>query len=641
MSKPDKKEKKPEAPRNFRESVREVWEPYSYLLPYLKPYRVRFALGLLCGGLAGMTSGALGLVIKKVGDHVFPAGAGAGAGADPGQGAAMLGNGGPGELGIDTVIGMCMLIPAVMLARGLFSYLAAYCMAWVGLKLVVDLRQSLFQHILRQSLAFFNKMKAGNLMSHVANDTRMAQQALTQVGSDLVVQPITVITAICVLVYLDWKFTVISLVLFPVCLIPVAYYGKKARRSGKDEENQAGALFVILNEAFGGIKVIKALAREKYETDEFAEAGRTQFRNSLRVRKAIEIVGPMIEGVAAIGVGLALIYVYQFGISAGKFLGLVTGLFMLYDPVKKLSKVHLNLQKCLASTTRIFNLMNIQPAVADAPGAIELKHCRGEIEFDDVTFTYDRKNPPAVKFLNLRIEPGKTYALVGGSGAGKSTVLALLLRFYDPLRGVIRLDGRDLREITQASLRENIGIVTQDTFLFHDTIYKNILYGRLDATEEEVYEAARQAFAHDFILAKPQGYKTVIGDKGSMLSGGQQQRLAIARALLKNAPILLLDEATSALDSESEKQIQLALERLSVGRTVIAIAHRLSTILKADQIVVMDRGQIKEIGPHHELMEKSGHYRRLYDLQFQHAGEPAATSSEIDTADVARPAVVG
>ncbi len=516
-----------------------------------------------------------------------------------------------------------MLIPAFMIARGVCTYLSSYCMAWVGLKIVVDLRDALFRHVLRQSLDFFNKMKSGNLMSHIANDTRMAQQALTQIGSDLIVQPITIISAFCFLLRMDWRFTLVSMTLFPVCLLPISYYGKRARRSGRDEESQAGSLFVILSEAFAGIKLVKALAREDFEAKEFEVGGREQFRNSLRVRKSMEIVGPMIEGVGALGAGLAMVYVYFAGMSAGKFIGLLTCTFMLYDPAKKLSKVHVNLQKCLASTVRIFELMGTRPQIEDAPDAIVLPPSRGEIEFDQVTFSY-LKGVPAVRDISLHIEPGNTYALVGASGAGKSTMLSLLLRFYDPKSGVIRIDGRDIRQVTQQSLRENIGIVTQDTFLFHESIYDNIRYGRLDASKDEIYEAARQAFAHEFILAQPKGYDTVIGDKGCMLSGGQQQRLAIARALLKNAPILLLDEATSALDSESEKQIQLALERLAVGRTVIAIAHRLSTILKADQIVVMERGQIQAVGPHQELYGKSAVYRRLYDLQFNHREDEQA-----------------
>ena len=310
---------------------------------------------------------------------------------------------------------------------------------------------------------------------------------------------------------------------------------------------------------------------------------------------------------------------------------MISGIFILYEPIKMLSKLHIVIQRSLGATSQIFSILDSVSAVQDVPNAIELPSSRGQIDFEHVTFRYSTAVTDAVRDINLYVERGKTYALVGASGAGKSTILSLILRLYDPVSGAVKIDGHDLRTLTQKSLREQIGLVTQETFLFHDTIFKNIQFGRLDATPEEVYAAARTAFAHEFILAQPDGYDTVIGDKGCLISGGQQQRLAIARALLKNAPILLLDEATSSLDTESEKQIQKALEKLAAGRTVIAIAHRLSTILSADQIVVLDRGTIKEIGTHAELLEKSGHYRRLYDLQFNQPTDVASeTTSEPD-----------
>jgi len=427
---------------------------------------------------------------------------------------------------------------------------------------------------------------------------------------------------------LDWRFTVISLILFPVCLIPISIFGKKVRRECGSEEARAGMMMVILQEAFAGVRVVKALSREKHTITQFEESGDVQFTVAMKVRRAIEIVGPIIEAVSAVGVMMALVYVGVRGIPVGTFLALVTALFMMYDPVKKLSKIHLQLQKALVSTERIFELMHIEHEIKDAPNALELERARGDLVFENVSFRYRDDLPSAVEGIDLKIESGKTYALVGQSGAGKSTILSLILRFYDPQTGSIYIDGQNLRSVSQASLRKNIAIVTQDTFLFHTTILENIRYGRLDATDEEVYAAAEQAFAHEFICAQPDGYQTLVGDKGCMLSGGQQQRVAIARALLKNAPILLLDEATSALDSESEQKIQLALERLAAGRTVIAIAHRLSTILNADQIVSMVDGHIVEKGTHAELFEQSGNYRRLYDLQFnQHENEEAPVLS--------------
>jgi subfamily B ATP-binding cassette protein MsbA len=326
----------------------------------------------------------------------------------------------------------------------------------------------------------------------------------------------------------------------------------------------------------------------------------------------------MVEVVAALGVGLALVYVRYADLGLPKFFAITAGLFLLYNPIKQISRVHMQIQKCRAASANVFALLALQPTVQDAPGAIDLPACQGDIRFEQLSFRYEAANAYALKQFSLHIAPGKSVALVGESGAGKSTLLALLQRFYDPGSGAVLIDGRDVRTLTQRSLREQIGVVTQDTFLFHDSIYENIRYGRLDASEAEIREAARQAYIHDFIMTLPDGYETRIGDKGARLSGGQQQRLAIARALLKDAPILLLDEATSALDSESERMIQIALEILAKGRTVISIAHRLSTILKADQIIVLDAGEIVEQGRHAELYAKGGRYRRLYDLQFDH-----------------------
>jgi subfamily B ATP-binding cassette protein MsbA len=424
---------------------------------------------------------------------------------------------------------------------------------------------------------------------------------------------------VAVLLYLDWRFTIVTLILFPTCIIPITIFSRRARRATKLEQEDMGQMVVTMQETFAGIRVIKSFAREEHQEKSFRKSNRLQFENMLRIIRSVESVGPMVETVAAIGVGLALVYVYFSDIGAARFLALNMGIFLLYEPIKVLSRIQVLLERSIQATTEIFKILDSKPSVVDAPDAVPLPPAVGEIEFDNVTFRYAGTNTDAVKDVNLRMEAGKTYALVGASGAGKSTILSLLLRLYEPTSGAIRIDGYDLRSVTQKSLREQIGLVTQETFLFHDTIFKNIQFGRLDATEEEVYAAARTAFAHDFIMAQPNGYDTVVGDKGCLLSGGQQQRLAIARALLKNAPILLLDEATSALDSESEKQIQIALETLSAGRTVIAIAHRLSTILSADQIVVMQDGHVKELGTHAELIEQSGYYRRLYDMQFNRA----------------------
>ena len=489
-------------------------------------------------------------------------------------------------------------------------------MQWVSNKVVTDIRGQLFNKMVRLSMDFFNKMRSGLLISRITNETRVVQMALTAVSSDIFKQPVLIVGAISVLFLMDWKFTLITLVLFPTCLLPLRIYGHRARKALRGQFEGMGEMVVTMQETFAGIRVIKSFAREAHQEKEFKRSNQMQFSQMMRIIRSMEATGPLVETIAALGIGLALLYVYAANLSAGRFFGLISGIFILYDPIKTLSKLQIVMQQSITATTAIFALLDTEPTVQDSPDATKLTSATGRIDFQNVTFRYANTVADAVGSLNLQIEPGKSYALVGASGAGKSTILSLILRLYDPTSGGIKIDGRNLRSVTQKSLREQIGLVTQETFLFHDTIFSNIQFGRLDATPEEVREAARAAYAHDFIMAQPKGYQTVIGDKGCLLSGGQQQRLAIARAVLKNAPILLLDEATSSLDSESEQQIQRALAELATGRTVIAIAHRLSTVLSADQIIVMDSGRIKEIGTHAELLDKSGYYRRLYDHQF-------------------------
>lgn len=592
----------------LRESLLTLWGPYLQLRQFLRPYRRRFYCGLGFGALFGMVNGSLPLVIQQVSAIIFY-----GEVQNPHL-ARFIQPG--GTMPALLVAAACIAIPVAMVLRGLFSFLNSYLVEWVSQRVLMDLRRELLSRMMRQSLDFFHHARAGQLISRIVNDTREAQSALTTISTDLISQPISLVTGLVVLFQLDWKFMLGTMLIFPVCLVPARRIGKRLRQSASKEEAEKGEMLVILHEIFAGIKVVKSFSRTGHELDRFHASSEAQFSHAMRVRRAMETMAPVIEGMAAIGIGIAFFYVHHARLPGNTFIAMCAGIFLLYQPVKTLTRLHLFMQKCSAATTSIFDMFALQPTVSDAPGAERIERCRGEVVFENVSFAY-RKDVPALEAINLRFEPGKYYALVGASGAGKSTLLSLILRFYDPNEGTIRLDGRDVRELAQDSLREQIGIVAQDTFLFHDTIYKNIAYGRLDATREEVIAAAKQAHAHEFILAQTGGYDAVIGDKGCLLSGGQQQRLAVARALLKNAPILLLDEATSALDSESEAQIRAALETLAAGRTVIAIAHRLSTILKADQIVVLDRGRVIEMGTHRELLAQSGQYRRLYDLQFQ------------------------
>ena len=605
--------------QSFSQMLRTGSSAYRRLYSYVKPYKSRFILGLTLGLAYGGVNSLFPLAIARVTSTIFH-----GAAPNP---MAVRSNLHVLDTGpkINSIVLICLAIPAIMTVRSLCSFGSTYCMQWVSNKVVSDIRVHLFSKMVRQSMDFFNTARSGFLMSRITNDTRVMQMALTTVGSDVFKQPITIVGAITVLLLMDWKFTLVTLILFPACLLPLRVYGRRARKAVQNEAAGMGEMVVTMQETFAGIRVVKSFAREGHQEKEFKRSNQLQFSQMMRIIRSLEAVGPLVEAMAAIGVGLALLYVYAANLSVGRFFGLISGIFILYDPIKTLSRIHLVMQRSIAATTAIFAILDSKPTVQDSPNSLALSSSEGRIDFEDVTFRYANTVTDAISNLTFHIERGKTYALVGASGAGKSTILSLILRLYDPTSGAVKIDGRDLRSVTQKSLREQIGLVTQETFLFHDTIFNNIQFGRLDATPEEIREAARAAYAHDFILAQPKGYQTVIGDKGCLLSGGQQQRLAIARAVLKNAPILLLDEATSSLDSESEQQIQKALAELATGRTVIAIAHRLSTVLSADQIIVMDSGRIKEVGTHAELLEKSGYYRRLYDHQFNRIPEePAA-----------------
>ena len=426
--------------KSFWQTLHEAWGPYRRLFSYVKPYRGRFLIGLGLGIAFALVSSLLPLVISRVTSTIFH-------GAMP-NAAALRSRIGMLDTGarINSVFVICLAIPAIMTVRSLCSYGSAYYMNWVSHKVVTDIRCQLFDKIVRNSMDFFNKMRSGFLISRITNDTRAMQGALSIVTIDVFKQPITIIGAVTVLLLMDWKFTLVTLVLFPTCLVPIRIYGRRARKAMQSGFEGMGEMVVTMQETFAGIRVIKSFNREEHQERLFKESNDSQFSFMMRVLRAIEAIGPMVETIAAVGVGLALLYVYASNLSAGRFFGLISGIFILYEPIKTLSRLHLHMQQSIAATIGIFNILDSQPTVRDRPDAIELESCEGRIDFDKVTFRYANTATNALTKFSLHIEPGKTYALVGPSGAGKSTVLSLILRLYDPTSGTLQLDGHDARK---------------------------------------------------------------------------------------------------------------------------------------------------------------------------------------------------
>src|SRR5437867_8526457 len=437
---------------SFWQTLRAAAGPYRRLYGYVKPYKMRFTFGLALGLAYGGVNSLFPLAIARVTSTIFH-----GAAPNP---MALRSNLHALDTGpkINSTVLVCLAIPAIMTVRSLCSYGSTYCMQWVSNRVVSDIRVQLFSKMVRHSMDFFNKMRSGFLMSRITNDTRVMQMALTSVSSDVFKQPITIVGAITVLLLMDWKFTVVTLILFPTCLLPLRVYGRRAKKAVQNEQAGMAQMVVTMQETFAGIRVIKSFAREGFQEKEFKRSNQLQFSQMMRMIRSMEAVGPLVEIIAAIGVGMALLYVYAANLSAGRFLGLMTGIFILYDPIKTLSRLHIVIQRSVAATTAIFSILDSQAAVQDAPDAVALSSSQGRIDFEDVTFRYANTVTDAISNLTLHIEPGKTYALVGASGAGKSTILSLILRLYDQSSGAVKIDGRDLRSMTQKSLRQQIGI---------------------------------------------------------------------------------------------------------------------------------------------------------------------------------------
>ncbi len=515
---------------------------------------------------------------------------------------------------------VAVVIITVTLGKALCEYLASYLVNYIGFAVVTDLRNQLYEKVIRQSMAFFHGQATGRLMSAILNDIEKIQLAVSHVLADFLRQSFTLLGMVVVLMLLDPRLAMIALpLLLAVVLYTSAKIGRRVRRSTRKTQDNLAEISQILQESISGIRIVKAFGMEKFELGRFREAARRLLRVNLRYVREQSLSSPLMELLGALMVVL-LLGVGRDRIKAdvltpGAFLVFVYALLKMYEPVKRLAGINNAFQQALGASAKVFEYLDVRAEVREKPGAVELPLFREAVVFENVSFHYEREQP-VLRGINLRAGSGQVVAIVGSSGVGKTTLVNLIPRFYDVTEGRILIDGHDVRDVRLASLRAQIGIVTQETILFNDTVRNNICYGRAETPDEQVLEAARVALAHDFILQLPQGYDTMIGERGARLSGGQRQRMAIARALLKNSPILILDEATSELDSESELLVQRALANLMAGRTVFVIAHRLATVRRADKIVVLDRGAIVEVGTHAELLENGGIYRRLHQLQF-------------------------
>jgi ATP-binding cassette, subfamily B, bacterial MsbA len=591
-----------------------------------KPYKARLVLGVLMGVISGALSPLLIATVMFVYGAVFPTANETGAAQLPmnhmpvfaqtwfNNARAALEHG--LQLHPWTVAAVIAAIPIIMLLRGVFGYLNVYFLQWVASRTIADLRTRLFAHLLNLSAGFYTENASGKLISRVMNDTGSLQAILNGATSVIVRDPITLIGVLGWLFYEQPKLTLISIVVLPVCVIPIVIFSRKVRRSSREMQSQTADLTQIMSEAFTGHRVVKAYNLESIAAEKFHETARKSVGHYMRIVRAMEIPGPLIEFLGSCGVALLLVYLIQHPESRPTdFLQLIGSIFVMYQPMKNLTRLQNQIVQARAASERAFALLATQNSVPEPAQPRLLRADNADIQFDRVNFSYGEKI--ALHEINLQIKSGQLVALVGASGSGKTTLSNLLLRFYDPQRGAIRIGGTDIREFTTRDLRSQMAVVTQETVLFNDTIRQNIELGRLGASNDEIIAAATHAHAHEFIMEKPDGYDTVIGEKGVLLSGGQRQRVAIARAVLRNAPILILDEATNALDTESERAVQTALDELMKGRTTLCIAHRLSTILHADLIVVMDQGRIIETGHHTELVKRGGVYQKLYELQFR------------------------
>lgn len=572
---------------------------YKRLLTYVRPYIGRMIFGLVCMIIAAAAYLVVPWLIKNVVDKVLA------------------------EKNMYMLNLVVISILVVFLVRGFATYGQTYTMSYIGQRVIIDIREAMFKQLQRLDQAYYDRRKTGVIMSNLTNDVAALQSAIVDNLVSFITEGVTLIGSLVSMLYLDWKLTLVTLVIVPVVLGIINIFGKRLRIAGHDVQGRIADITSLLQETISGARVVRSFAREGYEVQRFERENQRNFRAVMRATKLTSLLSPLVEFSAAIAVTVILWYggysVVTGAITAGSLIAFLIYAINLSNPVKRLSQVYGNIQKAMAAGDRVFAILDTEPEVVEKADAIVLPEVDGRVRFDHVSFSYDGEKK-ALDDFSLDVPAGRVVAIVGPSGAGKTTIANLLPRFYDATEGAITVDGIDVRDVTFQSLREQIGVVPQETMLFNATIKDNILYGRLDGTDEEVYAAAKAANALEFIERLPEGMDTLVGERGSSLSGGQRQRIAIARAILKNPKILILDEATSALDTESEKLVQEALERLMQGRTAFVIAHRLSTIKNADQIVVLREGKLVESGTHDELLAAGGLYQHLYSVQFASKG---------------------
>jgi subfamily B ATP-binding cassette protein MsbA len=522
------------------------------------------------------------------------------------------------------IVAYALLIPLIFFVRALCGFLNHYLMSFCGIGVLETLRVELYRKLRHLPLSYFGRNRTGDLLSRLTVDTQVVQQTITSTASDLVIQPVTLIGAIGFLALTAMEnhgvgLFLASLAAVPVCVFPVRFVGKKLLRRAEENQRLLGDISDLATQNLAAAREVRAFGLEEKEVDVFQETTRRLFRIQLKVVKYAQVLSPSIEVIASLGIAFSLYYAYYAGITLAVFVSLLGALFVCYEPIKKLGSLHAQFTKGAASLNRIEEILHAPIAITDPASPTPVGRLKGDVTLERVSFAYN-PGEPVLREISARIPAGTVCALVGPSGAGKSTFANLVPRFYEATSGKVAIDNIDVRQMRVADLRRNIAVVSQDPVLFNDTIYNNLLLGRDQATREEVEQAARDAFAHDFIVSLPQGYDTIVGERGALLSGGQKQRLALARAFLRNAPILILDEATSALDSESEAAIQQALKKLVVGKTVLIIAHRFSTIRDASLILVFDRGEVVASGTHTQLHAANPLYKSLYDRQLAPAG---------------------